>query len=640
MTWNIAPECTSLLFLLALIAYSRTRLTASNLRDSMFRLAEWVTLAAIVTDIASTLMLYAYESLPIWATVGVTTVYFVLTPVMPLIYFYYIVVLLFYSDTVSRLSFRWYLFSLPYIAYFLLLICNLWSYCVFRVEPGVGYVQGAWISSTYLVFYFYCVCVCLLALQARKRVGKRVVGVMLAFPAAALVFVVAQRIFTNVILTGTASVFSLLLLFLYFQNNRLARDGLTGLKNREALLESVRRRVRRGESFELLALSLDGFRSVNLRFGTHLGDAFLRAVGEFLSTLPAEQGAYRYSGDIFALALRPGGESACIQAIQDRFAAPFAAGGVECRLSASLALVRHPEAGGGEDPISALDYALTEVKQSGGGQVLRYETALIARNQRRRMVADALRAALEEDGFYLCYQPVWSVSRQRFVSAEALLRMRDTAEGPVYPDEFIPVAADAGLIVPITYFVLEKACALCAALGDQLESISVNFSFHQFLEPDLEERVMAILDRAGVSPERIKIEITERILIEENPLVNDFLAAMSARGMRFCLDDFGIGYSNVAAMLRVPLDVIKLDRSLVLAGLRSPSHGAFLEKLAAGFRGMGRSVIAEGVETDEQLRFVRACGCDLIQGYYFARPMPASALPDFLRAARPPAQMP
>lgn len=631
MTWNIAPECTSLLFLLALIVYSRSRLTASNLRDNMFRAAEWVTLIAMTMNIASTLMIYAYQTVPVWATVAVTTAYFVFTPVIPLIYFFYVVILLHQNEGLARISRKWLLFALPYAAYLLLLLTNLWTHWVFRIDPERGYVQGSLIYGTYIVFYFYSFSVCLLAVQARRRIGRRMATVIVAFPLIAMVFIVVQKLFKDMILTGTASVFSLMLIFLYIQNNRLARDGLTGLLNREALLETVRRRMRLGEPFVLAAVSLDGFKAVNLRFGTRAGDEFLRAAGEFLCTLDRDKSAYRYSGDIFALFLRAGDEARFLDALRARFAEPFRVGGIDCRLSASVALVKHPESSSGDDPVSALDYALTQVKQEGGGKVLRYENALIEKKKRRRVIEDALRAALKEDGFYLHYQPVWSISKQKYTSAEALLRMRETPIGPVYPGEFIPVANDSGLIVPMTYRVLEAACRMCAALGEKLSSISVNFPFVQFMEPDLEARVMDILNRTGVSPDRIKIEITERVIIEENPNVHAFLETMSARGMRFCLDDFGIGYSNVEVMLRMPLDVIKLDRSLVLAGMRAPSHAAFLEKLVAGFAVMGRAMVAEGVETDEQLAFVQSCGCDQIQGFYFARPMSGEALMAFLK---------
>lgn len=146
MTWNIAPECTSLLFLIALIAYSRSRLTASNLRDGMFRVAEWVALAAIGMNITSTLMIYHYQTLPIWATVGVTTAYFVLTPVMPLIYFCYVVVMLHYREEPPRLQKKWFVFCLPYAGYLLLLVCNFWTHGVFCIQPDRGYVQGPYIG--------------------------------------------------------------------------------------------------------------------------------------------------------------------------------------------------------------------------------------------------------------------------------------------------------------------------------------------------------------------------------------------------------------------------------------------------------------------------------------------------------------
>ncbi|NLW70014.1 MAG: EAL domain-containing protein [Eubacteriaceae bacterium] len=630
MTWNITAEWTSLLFLSALIAYSGSRLTASNILDTMFRAAEWVSLIAIILNIASTLMIYSYESIPIWITVAITTAYFVFTPIMPLIYFYYVVIMLHHKDTSFRLTSRWNLFSLPYIAYLILLIANFWSHNVFAILPNMGYVQGSHIYSTYIVFYFYCFSICILAAQSRRKVGNRVTAVMISFPLLALFFVMLQKFFTDVILTGTASVFSLLVLFLYFQNNRLARDGLTGLYNREALLEEVSRLVQREEGFGLAAVSLDGFKLINQRHGTHAGDSFLKEVGQSLMDLNGKKSAYRYSGDIFALITKPGETEQCINKVFTRFTEPFTADEIECKLSASMASVEHTGYKGEEDPISALDFALTEVKLAGEGKIVRYEKELISRKNRLRLIEETLRSALKEDGFYLCYQPIWSVSQNKFVCVEALLRLKETPMGKIYPDEFIPVAEATGLIIPITYMVLEKACKACAEFGGKMGSVSVNFPFVQFMEPGIEGRVMGIIEGAGISPSMIKLEITERVLLEENERVNSFLENMSKEGVLFSLDDFGIGYSNVEVMLRVPLDVIKLDRSLLLAGLNASQQGNFLEKLVAGFKDMGRMVVAEGVETEEQFDFVKKCGCDMVQGYYFARPMPQDELREFL----------
>jgi EAL domain-containing protein (putative c-di-GMP-specific phosphodiesterase class I) len=204
--------------------------------------------------------------------------------------------------------------------------------------------------------------------------------------------------------------------------------------------------------------------------------------------------------------------------------------------------------------------------------------------------------------------------------------MNGSPLGALSPAEFIPIAEDTGLIIDITYLVLEKVCRFVRKLMDSnvdIVSVSVNFSSVQFAQENVTERVFQIIEKNGVPYSKIKIEITERALIDNYSVVSDFINAIHAKGVRFALDDFGTGYSNISTVLGFPINTVKLDKSLIWSSIENPKSEAVVRHMVAAFKEIGVDVLAEGVENEEHRDFVIDCGCDMIQGFLYSRPVPA-----------------
>ena len=251
---------------------------------------------------------------------------------------------------------------------------------------------------------------------------------------------------------------------------------------------------------------------------------------------------------------------------------------------------------------------------------------------RRKELENLIYHALKDRKFLIYYQPLYNVCDGNFTEAEALLRLKDNNGNFVSPDEFIPVAEQTGMITEIGCAVLDNVCKYirsmlkCAA---DIDTISVNLSVVQLMEKNVVARLMDIIHANGISPNRILLEVTESTLVSNYEQVGDKIRAMSAQGVQFAVDDFGTGYSNITHVIDLPFDVVKIDKSLIWDSVRSRKCNIMIRELTKTFRDIDLSVTAEGVETSEQDDFARQCGCDKIQGFRYARPMPVSQAGDY-----------
>lgn len=256
---------------------------------------------------------------------------------------------------------------------------------------------------------------------------------------------------------------------------------------------------------------------------------------------------------------------------------------------------------------------------------------------RRAQVERLLRRALRENLFEIYYQPLYDIQSEKFTEAEALLRLRDAQGRFVPPDEFIPVAEQAGLICDIGSLVLGSACRSMGGLlaaGADIESVSVNLSALQLRGPESPEQLLGVIRRSGVPPERIVLEVTESTFVRDYSLIADRIREISGAGVRFALDDFGTGYSSIAHVTDLPFDSVKIDKSLIWNSVTNRRCKIMTCDLTRMFKEINLCVTAEGVETPEHDAFVRLCGCDKIQGFRYAKPMPIGQAAGFFSRVR------
>ncbi|MGI4801410.1 MAG: putative bifunctional diguanylate cyclase/phosphodiesterase, partial [Janthinobacterium lividum] len=409
-------------------------------------------------------------------------------------------------------------------------------------------------------------------------------------------------------------------------------DALTGLSNRimfhDRLGEAVARSLR-GESSAVLYLDLDNFKTINDTLGHPVGDALLREVSQRLRKQVREiDTVARLGGDEFAIVQcgleQPQDATTLARRLIEVLSEPYELDGHQVVIGASVGIALVPT--DGQDPDQLLknaDMALYAVKAAGRGSYRFFKQEMDATMQARRTLEADLRKGLGDNQFELYYQPLMNIKTGSVIGFEALLRWNHPERGLVPPEEFIPLAEETGLIIPLGRWVLNQACADAATWPGNLK-IAVNVSAVQFGCPTLIEDVSTALRASGLAPDRLEIEITETVMLDNSEAIFVILHNLRDLGLGIAMDDFGIGYSSLNYLRRFPFTKVKIDRSFIEGLGRVAECDAIVSAVTDLCETLGMATLAEGVETEEQLQQLRAGRCAEAQGYLFSRPRPAS----------------
>jgi diguanylate cyclase (GGDEF)-like protein len=414
-------------------------------------------------------------------------------------------------------------------------------------------------------------------------------------------------------------------------------DHLTGLLNRrmlrDRLAHAIERAVRNGDMVGLILLNVNRFKEINQTIGDEAGDAVLVQVAATLRVLLRDcDTVARWSSDEFAVLIEDLGQEAdavqVARKIVSAFAAPLAVGEQRCFVTFSAGVAVFPGAGAGHDILlEHADAAMARARSWGENNVELYVPQQAAVPHGRLSLKNALREALGAGQLFVEYQPQVALTSGEVVGVEALVRWRHPERGIVSPGEFIPLAEETGLIVPIGDWVLRTACAQQRAwveAGLPGLKVAVNLSARQLKDPDLVERVLATIADTRIDPRCLDLEITESVLIEQPAAHQDTLARLRAAGVQISIDDFGTGYSSLNYLSELPVDVLKIDGAFVrrLGQVSDPKRSSIIPELIIEMaHRLDLGVIAEVVETADQLHELRRMGCDVGQGYYFNRPL-------------------
>ena len=423
-------------------------------------------------------------------------------------------------------------------------------------------------------------------------------------------------------------------------------DPLTNLPNRTLFMQRLQHALAEANQLEgrvaVLFVDLDNFKFVNDSLGHQVGDRLLVAVAERLSACvrPGDIVA-RFSGDEFAFLLEnvvdKGGVVSLAERIMQGLQVPFTLDEYEMFVTTSIGIVLSTQDQNNlppEDLLRNADVALYEAKRKGRDRYAFYDASMHSRVQARLRLENELRRAINEGQFEVYYQPELLLETGEIFGVEALVRWEHPERGLVPPGEFIPLAEETGLILPLGRWVLEQACHQAREWRQQYPLVplkmSVNLSVREAQNPFVAREVSRVLQETGLDGHGLTLEVTESVLMEDMESIIGILEELKALGVELAIDDFGIGYASLNYLKHLPADYLKTDCSFV-EGLKENSKDmAILEATINLAHNLGLKVIAEGVETEEQLRHLERLGCDLAQGYYFAEPLPAARVSEML----------
>lgn len=416
-------------------------------------------------------------------------------------------------------------------------------------------------------------------------------------------------------------------------------DDLTGLPNRyqlqQALAQDLERLTAQGLQAALLAIDLDRFKEVNDTLGHVIGDALLAQVGERLARCaPAPNLVARLGGDEYCVLIRASENAPNAAEVANGVLAemrrPFLLDGHRVTIGASIGVAIAPADG---DTPSALlkcsDVALYQAKARARGSVAYFAPAMQEAMERRREIEEDLRQAVAKDELAIHYQPIVDSRRGVIIALEALLRWRHPRRGLVSPGVFVPIAEDTGLIVEIGAWVLRRACIDAMAWPAHVR-VAVNLAPLQFQQPDLVAHLAAVLRETGLPPTRLELEITESAFISHSADIEAKLTGLAALGIRLALDDFGTGYSSLSYLNRFPVNKVKIDQAFSRQANESPKTQAIIGAISTLAGDLGLDLVAEGVETHDQLAFMASKNIFLIQGYLYSKPKPIEELAPLL----------
>jgi diguanylate cyclase (GGDEF)-like protein len=431
-------------------------------------------------------------------------------------------------------------------------------------------------------------------------------------------------------------------------------DSLTGLPNRRLFTEQLnlllRLALRSDGMLALLFLDLDNFKRINDSLGHSAGDLLLREVGNRLSECMRESDVLahyvdseshvevsRLGGDEFTVILNqiesPESAGIVAQRLLDSMSSPMIIDGHELVITPSIGIAIGPQnAESVEDLLKAADTAMYHAKNSGKNNYLFYSEDMSTSNVDRLRLETDLRRAVERGELLLHYQPQIDVNTGKVIGVEALIRWQHPELGLVPPLNFIPLAEEMGLIVSISEWALEEACRCANALharGLKLPQVAVNVSALTF-SSGLVERVKGVLNRTDIDPQILELELTEGVMMDSGSATIEALKEMKKLGVRLSIDDFGTGYSSLSYLSHFPLDSLKIDRSFVVDFDKNVQNASLVVAIIAMARSLSLKIVAEGVETAEQLHFLRSNGVSVIQGYLLSRPVPAHELAEML----------
>lgn len=595
--------------------------TLKEKRHILFFFCILTVFASTLVNIWSTALIAEYKPENKFLATAVTTLYFLLL-CSPSVLFS------FYTYTFASLNKKHeklvkFSLHIPNVLFILIVLSNVKTGWLFYYDDTLGYVRGPLKNITYVTTAIYIIYCLLIALHNRKTLTRKVFFVLCAYPVLSMAIISIQFFHPYLIMTGVTAMAPMFLTYLTIQSDFLDYDLTTGLLTEQHLSNTINQ----SKNSNLIVISLENYNTIYENQGYVETNFLLFKIARKISaSFPKD--AYHISTDRFAVLgsnmdkMRESILKICkdiqnFQADENRL----------LHIETRCVGVKIPEnAKNYSNAMELVSEMLSNSRKSkikGDKHFFLCDEIYEEKVRRINMIQDILERELNVDShmYQVYFQPIYSIKKEKFVYAEALSRLIDTEIGTIRPDEFIAVAETRGLIEKLGNVAFEKICKFISEHKETVQAVSVNFSVNQLSNPYIVENVLSTINKYGIKPENIIMEITESIFIDDLESIKERMIRLADAGIIFYLDDFGTGYSNFANVVELPFSTIKFDRSMVLSMESKEESRSLISSLISAFKQSGLKILMEGVENQTQDKMVREAGADLIQGFLYKRPV-------------------
>ncbi|MGI6498397.1 MAG: EAL domain-containing protein [Oscillospiraceae bacterium] len=634
MRYDPCLEICALAFLLivAISFFSKGNLYTRS--GKLYGLFLCIMLTNLVFDIASAYTTTYSTHVPLWLNMFVNTGLFLLQIGLPGMFMVYIMGLTgCLGNTRKDVVLCWVLL-VPCLCAVGMVFANLFVGGLFYLDEHMQYFRGTEFCSMYVIAAFYIVCGMYFLWRYRKRVRPVQFYLITLYVGLMIVAMMVQYFFPHYLLTGAVVALALSNMYLTFQSPDDYIDRLTGLYERDALFVVMDYQKRERRDYSLIFIDIKEFKTINTLFGFRGGDQLLCELAQnLLRICKNKRRVFRMGSDQFAVIGEKKKIGQLLLAVEACFRAGFTVLESKLQVSYCVCIVQlHQVQGSRERLMAVFEHAIGVAKWKTGHQVV-VDNAILDYVNRRFQIETTLRQIDENHCLSLYFQPIYSLAEQKFTAAEVLLRMKDEKLGMVYPSEFIEVAEQKGLICKLGQFVLESTCRFLRenALWELgIKTIEINLSLAELLQGDPAGRILSIIRSFPHFPTKLNFEITETTAARSKQRVLDMMQELSQEGITFSLDDYGQGYSNGNSVVQFPFQNVKMDRELLWEAFCVPKARTFYCNTVKMLQEMQMKIVSEGVETEEQIRFLKELGVDYIQGFYYSRPLPGDRFVSFL----------
>lgn len=620
-------DVASLVFCTFLLVYFMHRRNIRNIQTNMYAILLWSVWAGNVLNV---LFVCAYDylfSVSIVLPYIVGSVHSLFLDLSMAAFFCYMMIVSKGKSNFTRFDiFR---IIVPYAVAFLLGVTNYWTHLIFSIDPVTGVVTfhiGKFVLFVLSAIYMIMGGVQVYKGRSMLSAGQKWSVIVLGFLGTNAI-VLQCTILPHVLLLQLAATLSAMSIYFTLENPGEYRDKMLNTWNRLGFTSITSTEMDMKRPFTVLAMRLDGVAYINESLGVALGDRVMREFCNFLEEIVPANSIFHISGLRFAVLDRKAKMNwdPILEKIKTKFAGPIIIDDIAVNLKISMCVIKYPEhVNNRADLMDIIKHLLKDKEVDGGSHVIDVTDEVIERRHRETTILRLLKEAILEDGFEMHYQPIYSAEKGRFATAEALIRMKETEIGYIGPDEFIPLAEENGMILDIGNFVFRDVCRFISEnkiWEKGIDYIEVNLSVMQCMQETLHLKLLQIMDEYKIPYNRINLEITETAAVASNDTLQKNMEKLIEKGIRFALDDFGTGYSNMSYIFDYAFDMIKLDKSMVWSAIENEKARKVLKHTIKMMKDMNLHIVAEGVETQEQVDMLTELGCDYFQGYHYSRPI-------------------